>query len=80
MNFWIKNQFNSCSLGYYLFRLYEFLDECFLVDKESLALIDDDFELTNRDSYAGKKTSVSLRDYINWTTDTKERNSEKMFY
>ena len=53
MNFWIKNQFNSCSLGYYLFRLYEFLDECFLVDKESLALIDDDFELTNRDSYAG---------------------------
>ena len=72
-----RNQFNSCSLGCYLFGLFEFLDECFLVDKESFTLIDDDFELTNQDSYTGQKTSVSLKQYISRTTDIKKETVKK---
>ena len=45
-----------------------------------MTLIDDDFELTNRDSYTGQKASVSLRDYIKWTTDIKKTNGEKKYF
>ena len=74
-----RNQFNPCKLGFYFFQLFDFLDECFLVDKESLTLIDDDYEITSRDNYTGQKTIVSLRDHIKWTTDIKKkRNDEKL--
>ena len=66
-------------MGFYFFQLFDFLDECFLVDKESLTLIDDDYEITSRDNYTGQKTIVSLRDHIKWTTDIKKkRNDEKL--
>ena len=64
-----QNQFNPCKLGFYFFQMFHFSDECFLVDKESLTLVDDNYEITSRDSYTSQKTSVSLRDYITWTTD-----------
>ena len=75
-----RNQFNPCKLGFYFFQLFDFLDECFLVDKESLTLVDDDYEITSRDSYTSQKTSVSLRDYITWTTDIKKRNGDKKYF
>ena len=56
------------------------MNECFLVDKESLTLIDDDFELLIVTVILDKKTSVSLRDYINWTTDINKKNSEKKYF
>ena len=37
-------------------------------------------EITNRDSYTGQKTSVSLRVYVNWTIDIKKRNAEKKYF
>ena len=40
-------------------------------------MIDEDYERTSRDNYTGQKTSVSLRDYVKWTTDNKKRNGEK---
>ena len=77
-----RNQINPCKLGFYFFQLFDFLDECFLVDKESLTLIDDNYEImtTRRDNYTGQKASVSLKDYIKWTTDIKKkRNSAKKY-
>ena len=67
-------------MGFYFFQRFDFSDECFLVDKESLTLIDDDYEITSRDNYTGQKTSVSSRDYINWTTGMKKRNNEKKYF
>ena len=60
-------------MGFYFFQLFDFLDECFLVDKESLTLTDDDYEITSCGNYTRQKTSVSLRMYINWTTDIKKK-------
>ena len=71
-----QNQFNPCKLGFYFFQLFDFLDECFLVDRESLTLTDDDYEITSCDSYTRQKTSVSLRIYINWTTDIKKKKKQ----
>ena len=42
-----------------------------------MTLIDDNLEITNRDSYTGQKT---LRDYVNWTIDIKKRNAEKKYF
>ena len=72
-----RNQINPCKLGFYFFQLFYFLDECFLVDKESLTLIDDNYEImtTRRDNYTGQKASVSLKDYIKWTTDIKKKEA-----
>ena len=70
-----QNQFNPYKLGLYFFQLFDFSDECFLVDKESLTLVDDNYEITSRDSYTSQKTSVSLRDYITWTTDIKKKET-----
>ena len=75
-----QTQFSPCKLGFYFFQLFDFLDECFLVDKESLTLVDDDYQITSHGNYTGQKTSVSLRDYINWTTDIKKRNGEKKYF
>ena len=73
------NQFNPSCLGKYFFQLFDHLDECFLLNKEVLTVIDEDYETTRCDSYTGQKTSVSLRDYIKWTTDFKKRNGEKKY-
>ena len=69
-------------MGYYLFQLDEFWDKCFLVDKESSTLIDDDFELTNLDSYTGQRTSVSLRVYKldNWYKKKKRWKKIYIFF
>ena len=72
-----QNQFNPWKPDLYFSQLFDFLDEYFHVDKESLTLIDDDYEITSHDNYTGQKTSISLRDYIKWTTDIKKRNCEK---
>ena len=74
-----RNQFNPSCLGECYFQLFDHLDECFLLNKEVLTVIDEDYETTSRDSYTGQKTSVSLRDYIKWTTDFKKRNGEKKY-
>ena len=75
-----RSQFDSCKLGFYFLQLFEFLDECFLVNKESLTLIDDNYEITSRNNYTGQKTPASLRDYIKWSTDIKKRNGEKKYF
>ena len=72
-----RNQFNPSCLGEYFFQLFDHLDKCFLLNKEILTVIDEDYERTSRDNYTGQKTSVSLRDYVKWTTDNKKRNGEK---
>ena len=61
----------------YFSQLFDFLDEYFLVGKESLTLIDGDYEITSHNNYTRQKTSISLREYIKWTTDIKKRNCEK---
>ena len=74
------NRFNPCKLGFYFCQLFNFLDECFLVDKESLTLIDENYEITSCDIYTGQKASVSLRDYTKWTTDIKKRISKEKYF
>ena len=75
-----RNQFNPSCLGEYLFQLFDHLDECFLLNKEVLRVIDEDYKITSRDSYTGQKRSVSLRDYIKWIIDIKKRNSERKYF
>lgn len=48
--------------------------------RHSLQTIDENFCLTNHDSYNGQRTSVPLKDYIKFTTDIKERNGEKKYF
>ena len=74
------NQFNPSCLGEYFFQLFDHLDECFLLNKEVLTVLDEDYEITSRDNYTGLKTSVSLRDYIKWTNEIKKRNGEKKYF
>ena len=60
-------------IGFFIF-FNLILDGSFLVDKESLTLIDDDYQITSRE---GQNKSVSLREYINGTTDIEKRNGGK---
>ena len=45
-----------------------------------MTLTDDDYEITSRHNYTGQKTSVLLRDYINWTTDKKKKRGKTIFW
>ena len=75
------NQFNPSCLGDYFFQLFDHLDECFLLNKEVLTVLDEDYEITSRDNYTGLKTSVSVRDYIKWTNEIKKKKRWKeIFY
>ena len=56
------------------------MDECFLVDKESMTLIDANYKITSCDIYTGQKASVSLRDYIKWTTNIKKRSCKEKYF
>ena len=59
-----RYQFDRCKLHCYAIRLFDFLNECFIVDKESLQIINDNFSFSYCGSYTGQKTYTSLKDHI----------------
>ena len=75
-----RNQFNPSCLGEYFVQLFDHLDECFILNKDVLTVINEDYEITSRDNYTGQKRFFSLRDYIKWTIDIKKRNGEKKYF
>ena len=57
-----RYQFNECKC--YTIRLFDFLNECFIVNKESLQITNNDSNFSYRNSYTGQKTYTSLKDHI----------------
>ena len=50
-----RYQFGECKLCCYAIRLFDFLNKCFVVNKESLQIINNDFSFSYPDSYTGQK-------------------------
>ena len=72
-----RNQLTECKLSWFTITLFDFLNKCFVVDKNSFQIINNDFSFSYRDSYTEQKIYTSLQDHIKWTTEMKESNSEK---
>ena len=60
-----RYQFDECKLRCYAIRLFDFLNECFVVDKESLQIINDDFSFFTVTHILDRKHILLLKISLN---------------
>ena len=72
-----QNQYDLFKLKQFVFKLYPFLTECYIVDKRSLGAYSGHYYYSSRDRYTRQKSEVLLKEMIEYREDLKKRNGEK---